>query len=148
MEHKPNWIKAVYLRKSAGKGHDRPRAVASPYDVPEAFRFSNASEDRVLLEFRYLDHSESAQTLQLSGDVKVTVGRSTKRILSLEFKPSDHDVEDLVARLHHIIHQLSERGDLRQQAEWNYKAARDAVDGSISSLRDTFSGCFSHATAH
>ena len=148
MGNKPSWIKAVYSRKAPDKGHDRPRAVPSPYDVPEAFRVLPATVDKVILEFRYLDHSEDARLLHLSGDVKVTVGRSTKRILSVEFKHSDHDVDDLIARLHEIIQQLSERGDLRQQADWNYKAARDAVDGSVNRLRDSFSGHFTHAHAH
>lgn len=148
MENKPNWIKAVYQPKQGSKHRDRPRAVPSPYDVPEAFRVLPVGPGRFLLEFRYLDHSESTQTLHLSGDVKVVLGRSTKRLLGLEFKPSDHDADELVDRIHKIIQQLSERGDLRQQADWNYKAAREAVDGSLNALRDKFSGFFLQASAN
>jgi hypothetical protein len=144
MHTRSEWIKPVQDDKPQGKA----RRVTSPYDVPEAFRVTALEDGRFLIEFRYIDSAESASDIRLSGDVRALLGRSTKRILAIEFKPADHDLKELLAKLRWIIQQLSEKEEFKRQAEWNYRAAREAVDHAMPSIKERLSGMLSPLPAH
>lgn len=142
------WIKFAYGTPEDGSGKVRLRQVTSPYDIPEAFRLTPLEKNRISIEFRYLDRAESSRLVHLSGDVKVEVGKSTMRLLAIEFRPGDHDVQELLPRLHRIIQQLSEKEGLRRQAEWNYRATREAVDQALPSVSDRLTNLLYPLPAH
>lgn len=148
MQTKSEWIKPVQGDKQLGTYTNRLHRVTSPYDVPEAFRVTSVDDGRFLLEFRYIDSVESASDVRLAGDVRASLGKLTKRILAIEFKPADHDLEELLAKLHRIIQQLSEKEELKRQAEWNYRAAREAVDDTMPSIKERLSSLLSPVPAH
>lgn len=148
MQTNSEWIKAVRIDKVAEGHAKRIHRVTSPYDIPEAFRVISVGQGRFLLEFRYIDASEGGSEVFLSGDVKAVIGKSTKRLLAIDFKPADHDPKDLLVKLHKVIQQLSEKEDLKRQAEWNYRAARDAMDRSMPKIEARFKGIFEPALAH
>lgn len=136
MQTQSEWIKPVLGDKQHLTYSSRTNRVTSPYDVPEAFRVKPLPGGKLLIEFRYIDSAEGATDIHLAGDVRASLGKSTKRILAIEFKPSDHNIADLVAKLHRIIQQLSERDELKRQAEWNYRATREAVDDTVPSIKE------------
>jgi hypothetical protein len=144
MQTKSEWIKLV----QDDKRQDKARRVTSPYDVPEAFRVTALDAGRFVIEFKYIDSVENAIDIRLAGDVRASLGKSTKRILAIEFKPADHDLQELLAKLRRIIQQLSEKEEFKRQAEWNYRATREAVDHTMPSIKERLSGILSPLPAH
>ena len=147
MQNKSEWIKSL-PGGTPETFTSRAHRVTSPYDVPEAFRVTAVNDGRFLIEFRYIDSAEDTLDLRLSGDVRATLGRTTKRILAIEFKPNDHDTTELLARLHRIIQQLSEKEGLKRQAEWNYRATREAVDHTMPNLKERLARILAPLPAH
>lgn len=140
MQKQSDWVKVVYHDKPNVDRANQFHHVTSPYDIPHGFRVVSLDKDRVVVEFRYIDCGENRQDIHLSGDVKASIGKDTKRLLAIDFKPSDHEVTDVINRIHRIIQQLSEKQDLKPQAQWNYRAARDAIDETLPKLYARFGG--------
>jgi hypothetical protein len=86
------------------------------------------SPDTAMIEFRYIDSVEDVEDIYMSGGIKASIGKETRRLMSIQFKPEHHDIAHVIETLHRIIQQLSEKENLRSQAKWNFKAAREAID--------------------
>lgn len=146
MNARTEWFR--FLSGNASNERKKVGRVTSPYDVPEAFRVSAVGDGRISLEFRYLDRAEPSRAVNLASDVKVEIGKSTNRLLMMEFRPSDHNVDELIPKIHRIIQQLSEQVAFRNQAEWNYRATREAVDSTLPHVSDRLASVFFPAPAH
>ena len=145
MENTSDWIKTEYVPRVPQHRANKigVHLMPSPYDIPAAFRATWLSSDTVLVEVRYIDNAEGVQEVAMSGGIKASIGRETRRLMAVQFKPEHHDVDHVIDTLHRAIQRLSEEKNLRAQAMWNFKAARDAVDQTRAAGGPNF-GSFFH----
>lgn len=146
MNARTEWFK---LRQDAADStNQKVGRVTSPYDIPEAFGITPVGDGRISLEFRYMDRAEPPRAVNLEPDVKVELGKSTDRLFVIEFKPSDHNFDELVLKIHRIIQQLSEKDAFKHQAAWNYRATREAVDRTLPSVSERLATILVAEPAH
>lgn len=137
MNTKSGWIRVLQPDKiQTSLSASRAHRVTSPYDVPEAFRITSLDGDKFLFEFRYIDSGEQTSNVNLDGQARARLGKSTHRILAIELSRPELEAGALVKRFHKVIQELSEKDSYKGQAAWNYRAAREAVDLTMSDIQE------------
>lgn len=138
------WFKVRPDASAHSEGSGRPKMkvhfMTSPYDVPQAFRLVQVSPEWLRVEFRYIDTLQASETYCLPNLAKVEVEKSTKRLVAIELRPEDHDIAEILSSFRRTIDQLSARSELRDQRDWNYKAARNAFDQGVERLTARLDG--------
>jgi hypothetical protein len=138
MQKKSGWLTVEYAPRE--ESHERTKNkmmvhfITSPYDIPEAFRVVDNTPGMLRVEFRYIDNTESSEEIALKHDVKAFIGKATKRLLAIELKLDNQDVQRFEGEFNTIIEQLSAKNDLKLQADWNYKAVRNALHHGLRKL--------------
>lgn len=106
----------------------------SPYDVPQAFRIAQGSEDAktFVIEFKYMASDEPTSELILKEDVSAFVGKSSGRVYRFVVSGlktgKDRKATFAYERLKTAARELIQRASPSSRRIGNYKLARDVLD--------------------
>ena len=111
------------------------KVSVSPYDIPEAVRFSiNADRTSATIEFRYISNDEDKKKVELE-HVMFYVGKSSSRLYEIKFQTNSHVSDHSAAELQEEVAQLMRSIDALTEYEPQplRKTNSELVKGAITS---------------